>query len=268
MVALISRLGACVPVYDFHTARKYAEVMLNAQIILCACGSLSWAFGGVASLTFGFALLAHVGLEVAKPKLLKMYTVSQFALLLLDVIWLSLWARRIDRGAVRARESSRDTLRNWNCLRATRGAARTRRNLNLARTNPRRLSDPLALLPTLSYAYNALVPSKQDGIFANAHYHGAPRFLLGMQVLLFLSRPLVIMTWCKMWDLNFGSADAANPYGQMEDAMPAPPPAAPPAGGAGYAGGGDGYKPQGVPDGNPSLGQGGGAYVPPAAARQ
>ena len=106
MVALISRLGACVPVYDFHTARKYAEIMLNAQIILCACGSLSWAFGGVASLTFGFALLAHVGLEVAKPKLLKMYTVSQFALLLLDVIWLSLWARRIDRGAVRARESS------------------------------------------------------------------------------------------------------------------------------------------------------------------
>ena len=198
MVALISRLGACVPVYDFHTARKYAEIMLNAQIILCACGSLSWAFGGVASLTFGFALLAHVGLEVAKPKLLKMYTVSQFALLLLDVIWLSLWARRIDRGA--------------------------------------------------------------DGIFANAHYHGAPRFLLGMQVLLFLSRPLVIMTWCKMWDLGFGAADAANPYGQMEDAMPAPPPAAPPAGGAGYAGA--------VPDGNPSLGQGGGAYVPPAAAQQ
>ena len=198
MVALISRLGACVPVYDFHTARKYAEIMLNAQIILCACGSLSWAFGGVASLTFGFALLAHVGLEVAKPKLLKMYTVSQFALLLLDVIWLSLWARRIDRGA--------------------------------------------------------------DGIFANAHYHGAPRFLLGMQVLLFLSRPLVIMTWCKMWDLGFGAADAANPYGQMEDATPAPPPAAPPAGGAGYAGA--------VPDGNPSLGQGGGAYVPPAAAQQ
>ena len=93
MVALISRLGACVPVYDFHTARKYAEIMLNAQIILCACGSLSWAFGGVVSLTFGFALLAHVGLEVAKPKLLKMCTVSQFALLLWDVIWLSLWAR-------------------------------------------------------------------------------------------------------------------------------------------------------------------------------
>ena len=115
MVALISRLGACVPVYDFHTARKYAELLLNAQIILCACGALSWAFGGVASLTFGFALLAHVGLEVAKPKLLKMYTVSQFALLLWDVIWLSLWARRIDRGAVRARESSRDTPRN--CLR-------------------------------------------------------------------------------------------------------------------------------------------------------
>ena len=194
MVALISRLGACIPVYDFHTARKYAEVLLNAQVILCACGSLSWAFGGVVSLTFGFALFAHVGLEVAKPRLLKMYTVSQFALLLWDVIWLSLWARRIDRGA--------------------------------------------------------------DDIFANAHYHGTPRFLLGMQILLFLSRPLVIMMWCKMWDMGFGAADAANPYGQMEDAMPAPPPAAPPAGGAGYAGA--------VPDGNPSLGQGGGAYVPPA----
>lgn len=110
MVALISRLGGCIPVYDFHTARKYAEVLLNAQVILCACGSLSWAFGGVVSLTFGFALFAHVGLEVAKPKLLKMYTVSQFALLLWDVIWLSLWARRIDRGAVGVRKSS-DTRR-------------------------------------------------------------------------------------------------------------------------------------------------------------
>ena len=119
MVALISRLGACVPVYDFHTARKYAELLLNAQIILCACGALSWAFGGVASLTFGFALLAHVGLEVAKPRLLKMYTVSQFALLLWDVIWLSLWARRIDRGAVRARDSSRDTAAN--CLKCDDG---------------------------------------------------------------------------------------------------------------------------------------------------
>lgn len=122
---------------------------------------------------------------------------------------------------------------------------------------------------TLSRASSSsLVLSIQDGIFANAHYHGTPRFLLGMQVLLLLSRPLVIMLWCKMWDLGFGAADAANPYGQMEDAMPAPPPAAPPAGGAGYAGGGDGYRPYGVPDGNPSLGQGGGAYVPPAAAQQ
>ena len=45
-----------------------------------------------------------------------------------------------------------------------------------------------------------------------------------MQVLLLLSRPLVIMLWCKMWDMDFGAADAANPYGQMEDAMPTPPP--------------------------------------------
>ena len=46
---------------------------------------------------------------------------------------------------------------------------------------------------TLSRASSSsLVLSIQDGIFANAHYHGTPRFLLGMQVLLFLSRPLVI----------------------------------------------------------------------------
>ena len=90
-----------------------------------------------------------------------------------------------------------------------------------------------------------------------------------MQVLLFLSRPLVIMTWCKMWDLGFGAADVGEPLRPDggRDARPPPVPA-PPAGGAGYAGGGDGYKPHGVPDGNPSLGQGGGAYVPPAAAQQ
>ena len=91
--------------YEFHTARKYSENLLNAQIVLCACGALSWAFGSVSSLTFGFALLAHVGLEVGSAKLLKMYTVSQLVLLLWDIIWLSLWASRIDKGSVRAHES-------------------------------------------------------------------------------------------------------------------------------------------------------------------
>lgn len=93
-----------------------------------------------------------------------------------------------------------------------------------------------------------------------------------MQILLFLSRPFVLMLWCKMWDLDFGGNDSRNPYGAMEDAMPAPPPQAPPAGGyAGYAGAaggsGEGHKPYGVPQSlNPTLGQGGGAYVPPAAS--
>ena len=160
------------------------------------------------------------------------------------------------------RESSETPPRNClrRCVQLGRAAASAR---ILART-----TSSVASLTLSRASSSSLVLSIQDGIFANAHYHGTPRFLLGMQVLLFLSRPLVIMTWCKMWDLGFGAADAANPYGQMEDAMPAPPPAAPPAGGAGYAGGGDGYKPYGVPDGNPSLGQGGGAYVPPAAAQQ
>ena len=80
-----------------------------------------------------------------------------------------------------------------------------------------------------------------------------------MHVLLFLSRPLVLLLWCKMWDLGFGSNEVQNPYGQMEDATPPTPPApSPPAPAQGQ-----GYKPYGVPDGNPSLGQGGGAYVPP-----
>ena len=109
MVALISRLGACIPVYDFHTARGYADKLLNAQIIMCAMGALSWAFGGVSMLTFGFALLAHVGLEVGSQKLLKMYTVSQLALLLWDVVWLALWAARIDRGTVSTTNSKMAT---------------------------------------------------------------------------------------------------------------------------------------------------------------
>ena len=135
------------------------------------------------SLTFGFALFAHVGLEVAKPRLLKMYTVSQFALLLWDVIWLSLWARRIDRGAVGVRKSS--ATRRGIASNATRESAAPE-----SREDEPSVASLTLALPPISYACDCLVLSKQDDIFANAHYHGTPRFLLGMQILLFLSRPV------------------------------------------------------------------------------
>ena len=261
MVALISRLGACVPVYDFHTARKYAELLLNAQIILCACGALSWAFGGVASLTFGFALLAHVGLEVAKPRLLKMYTVSQFALLLWDVIWLSLWARRIDRGAVRARifrDTTAELPQTMRSARARRGVCADSREDNLFR----RLSDPLARLLLLPRPLDTGWHLRQRALPRNAQ---VPAGHAGPAVPLAPARHHAVVQ-----NVGFGlrrrrRGEPVRPDGGR-DARP--PPAAPPAGGAGYAGGGDGYKPYGVPDGNPSLGQGGGAYVPPAAAQQ
>ena len=122
------------------------------------------------------------------------------------------------------RESSETPPRNClrRCVQLGRAAASAR---ILART-----TSSVASLTLSRASSSSLVLSIQDGIFANAHYHGTPRFLLGMQVLLFLSRPLVIMLWCKMWDLGFGAADAANPYGQMEDARPAPPPRGAPRG--------------------------------------
>lgn len=122
------------------------------------------------------------------------------------------------------RESSRDT---------TAELPQTMRKLGRAAASARflaRTTSSVASLTLSRGSSSSLVLSIQDGIFANAHYHGTPRFLLGMQVLLLLSRPLVIMLWCKMWDLGFGAADAANPYGQMEDAMPAPPPRGAPRG--------------------------------------
>ena len=76
-----------------------------------------------------------------------------------------------------------------------------------------------------------------------------------MQVLLFLSRPLVIMTWCKMWDLGFGAADAANPYGQMEDAMPAPPPRRPPRAAPATRAAATGTSPTACPTGTPRSGR-------------
>lgn len=101
-MSVISRVSALVPVYDFQTAKEYAERCLYTQVILCTFGALSWAFGGVVQVSFGFALLALVGFEIGSVKLLKMYAVSLVGMWFIDIIWLSCWAHRIDAGKVRA----------------------------------------------------------------------------------------------------------------------------------------------------------------------
>jgi hypothetical protein len=70
-MAVISRVSALVPVYDFLTAKEYAERLLYVQVIFCTFGALSWAFTGVVQVSFGFALLALVGFEIGSVKLLK-----------------------------------------------------------------------------------------------------------------------------------------------------------------------------------------------------
>ena len=99
--ALVSRISALVPLYDFATAKEYAERLLYVQVVLCVFAALSWAFGGVAHLSFGMAILALVAFEVGSARLLKMYAVSQVGLWFVDVLWLALWAHRIDQGKVR-----------------------------------------------------------------------------------------------------------------------------------------------------------------------
>ena len=107
-------------------------------------------------------------------------------------------------------------------------------------------------------------------------YHGAPRFLLAMQCFMFILRPLQILVWAKMWDLDFGGAAGAGvgaePYAQhVDDPMPSPrtvPVTVDGASAGPYSGGGthivggdaDGYRPSILPDAS-------GAPNNPAAAR-
>lgn len=71
LMSVISRVSALVPVYDFLTAKEWAERLLYTQVVFCTFGALSWAFDGVVQVSFGFALLALVGFEIGSMKLLK-----------------------------------------------------------------------------------------------------------------------------------------------------------------------------------------------------
>ena len=203
--ALVSRISALVPLYDFATAKEYAERLLYVQVVLCVFAALSWAFGGVAHLSFGMAILALVAFEVGSARLLKMYAVSQVGLWFVDVLWLALWAHRIDQGKVRpefapipAQPPSRPT--------------------STARSPPP--------LPLQDLVFHATVAAVSEGKSSNV-YHGAPRFLLAMQCVMFILRPLQVLVWAKMWDLDFGGAAGAGvgaePYAQhVDDPMPSP----------------------------------------------
>ena len=70
-MGVVSKVAACVPIYDFLTAQTYAMWMLHLQVIVCAFGALSFAFTGVLQITFGFTILALVSLEVGSMKLAK-----------------------------------------------------------------------------------------------------------------------------------------------------------------------------------------------------
>ena len=250
--ALVSRISALVPLYDFATAKQYAERLLYAQVVLCVFAALSWAFGGVAHLSFGMAILALVAFEVGSARLLKMYAVSQVGLWFVDVLWLALWAHRIDQGKVRPE------------------FAPIPPNHRPAQPSTARSPPPL---PLQDLVFHATVAAVSEGKSSNV-YHGAPRFLLAMQCFMFILRPLQI--WCgPRWDLDFGGAAGAGrrralrPTRRRSDASPRTVPVTVDGVSAGpYSGGGthivggdaDGYRPSILPDAT-------GAPNNPAAAR-
>ena len=43
-------------------------------------------------------------------------------------------------------------------------------------------------------------------------YTTTPRFLLAMECLLFILRPVQILLWCKLWELDFGDVDETGMY--------------------------------------------------------
>lgn len=116
-------------------------------------------------------------------------------------------------------------------------------------------------------------------------YTTVPRFLLAMECLLFIMRPVQIVIWCKLWELDFVEAGGSDAYAnigieQRPGAVPAtfPGVGAQHAPGGGSEGGGpghsgqlqDGYRPFIVPEAGAQQQQqqhaaGDARYVPPAS---
>lgn len=59
--------------------------------------------------------------------------------------------------------------------------------------------------PTLAHATQVTQPLHNK-------YTTVPRFLLAMECLLFILRPVQILVWCKMWELDFGEVGGSDPY--------------------------------------------------------
>ena len=104
-------IGACVPIYDYQTAKEYATLLLHAQVGVSVFGALSWAFGGINTITFGFTLFALVALEAGNDRLLRMYTTFVTAMWIMDVVWLSLWGTHVSKATVSRAEFWRQVQR-------------------------------------------------------------------------------------------------------------------------------------------------------------
>ena len=109
MDVIARSIGGCVPIYDYQTAKEYAVLLLNAQVVVSVFGALSWAFGGINMITFGFTLFAIVALEAGSDRLLRMYTIFVTGMWIMDVVWLALWGTHLHKASVSQQNSWRQT---------------------------------------------------------------------------------------------------------------------------------------------------------------
>jgi hypothetical protein len=118
-----------------------------------------------------------------------MYAISLVGMWFIDVIWLALWAHRIDAGKVRREERKREGTPTTKKKPPTAG----RGGLSRLRTHTPPLPSPsptqdLVFYPSLAHATEATQPLHNK-------YTTVPRFLLAMECLLFILRPAQILLW-------------------------------------------------------------------------
>ena len=78
-------------------------------MVVSVFGALSWAFGGINMITFGFTLFAIVALEAGSDRLLRMYTIFVTGMWIMDVVWLALWGTHLHKASVSQQNSWRQT---------------------------------------------------------------------------------------------------------------------------------------------------------------
>ena len=89
MDVIARSIGGCVPIYDYQTAKEYAVLLLNAQVVV--------------------SLFAIVALEAGSDRLLRMYTIFVTGMWIMDVVWLALWGTHLHKASVSQQNSWRQT---------------------------------------------------------------------------------------------------------------------------------------------------------------